>query len=556
MKLHVVLAILLGLVHLNVNYAQNHQMVIDSLQKALDHTEHPPDRFHLLLDLSDAYGYQKPEEAESFARQALALARQSEDPEGEARALNQLGLGRIWRSQYKEALQPLLKALSIAETRRDSHQLANIQNNMGIVFYSLGNAEKALRHYRNALDLNRALARKSEVANVLVNIGVILAQHGALDSALVYYHQALAEFIALPANTGLGTVYNNIARIHDRRGEYSQSQFYYRKALQLYRQENNILYEANALNNLGRVLFELDSLPQAIAALQDGLSKAGSQKALTEQTEAYRYLAQVYERMGQPRAALHALQMHLQLSDSLREQSRQAEVLDMHSHYEQEKKARRMERELDGERNKRLAWTLGTMGLLMGLLSLAGYSWMRARKNRLKNALFEAEQRQHEAEREKDRLRAAQLQDELRFKSQELATVAMSNLHKNDLLKALKKELGELKAPTHGKEFDKQIRKLLRLIENGMSQEEDLNNFKLHFENVHPGFFDRLLQKNPKLTGRDLRVCAYLRLNLSTKEIATLLNFTTRGVETMRYRLRKKLDLPTETDLNTWMMQL
>ena len=76
----------------------------------------------------------------------------------------------------------------------------------------------------------------------------------------------------------------------------------------------------------------------------------------------------------------------------------------------------------------------------------------------------------------------------------------------------------------------------------------------LHFNEVHRGFFDRLKRMYPSLTPKDLKLCAYLKMNLSTKEIATLTNVSIRGVEASRYRLRKKLELDSEINLNEFVM--
>lgn len=84
--------------------------------------------------------------------------------------------------------------------------------------------------------------------------------------------------------------------------------------------------------------------------------------------------------------------------------------------------------------------------------------------------------------------------------------------------------------------------------------ENDWEQFVYHFDQVHSGFFQRLRQQYPELTPRDHRLCAYLRMNLSTKDIAPLLNISVRGVEISRYRLRKKLGLTGDDNLGEFMM--
>jgi FixJ family two-component response regulator len=85
--------------------------------------------------------------------------------------------------------------------------------------------------------------------------------------------------------------------------------------------------------------------------------------------------------------------------------------------------------------------------------------------------------------------------------------------------------------------------------------DEDWEQFSQYFDQVHEDFLKRLREAYPQLTPKDQRLCTYLKMNLSTKEIAPLLNISVRGVEISRYRLRKKMELPTEINLNEFMMK-
>ena len=81
-------------------------------------------------------------------------------------------------------------------------------------------------------------------------------------------------------------------------------------------------------------------------------------------------------------------------------------------------------------------------------------------------------------------------------------------------------------------------------------------NFTKHFDKVHSDFVKRLKEVHPNLTGNELKLCTYLRMNLSTKEIAQLMNISVRGVEISRYRLRKKLGIASEVNLFDYLLTL
>ena len=166
------------------------------------------------------------------------------------------------------------------------------------------------------------------------------------------------------------------------------------------------------------------------------------------------------------------------------------------------------------------------------------------------------------AEQEIIKLKNAMLQTEIEkknldydLKKKELATVALKNTHKNEILLKVKERLIELESHIDQKSF-KQIKQLIKSIDAEMRLDQDWDLFKKHFEEVHGDFFKRLKQKYTDLTPKDLKLCAYLRINLATKEIAPLMNISVRGVEIGRYRLRKKLGIDSDKNLFDFMLQI
>ena len=102
----------------------------------------------------------------------------------------------------------------------------------------------------------------------------------------------------------------------------------------------------------------------------------------------------------------------------------------------------------------------------------------------------------------------------------------------------------------------KLYKRLHGLMEEALEDKEDWQLFEAYFKNAHQAFWERLQGKFPDLTSGDLRICCLLRMNLSTKEIASLLNISVRAVEIRRYRLRKKLELSAEMNLVDFLLRL
>lgn len=151
--------------------------------------------------------------------------------------------------------------------------------------------------------------------------------------------------------------------------------------------------------------------------------------------------------------------------------------------------------------------------------------------------------------------RNEKLEQDILNKSAELANSTVNLVQKNRILLEIKQQVGTIKADLDDKTLNEQYNKLLRLIDNNLSTQHDEHLFGANFNIVHEEFFKKLLEKHPGLMPSDLKLAAYLRMNLSSKEIAQLLNITSRGVEIKRYRLRKRLNLANDQNLNEFMMK-
>lgn len=158
------------------------------------------------------------------------------------------------------------------------------------------------------------------------------------------------------------------------------------------------------------------------------------------------------------------------------------------------------------------------------------------------------------SEKEIIKLKNDKLQTEIEHKSSQLASNTMAIMRKNNLLSSIKEELEKQKKELGDKLPNRYFNQINKLIESGIEDEHEWEVFEQLYDQTHGDFFKRLKEAYPNLTPSDLRLCAYLRMNLASKEIAPLLNISVRGVEERRYRLRKRLNLTTNTNLNELIM--
>jgi ligand-binding sensor domain-containing protein/DNA-binding CsgD family transcriptional regulator len=153
-------------------------------------------------------------------------------------------------------------------------------------------------------------------------------------------------------------------------------------------------------------------------------------------------------------------------------------------------------------------------------------------------------------------LKNENFETQIQFKNKELASTTMHLVQKVEMIKTLQGELNKITNSDKGiNDLKRDISKLIRMLNADEQLDNEWEQFAYHFDEVHSNFLKRISEEYPQLKPNDHRLCAYLRMNLSTKEIAHLLNLSVRGVEASRYRLRKKIGLDTEENLTEFMMR-
>jgi DNA-binding CsgD family transcriptional regulator len=138
---------------------------------------------------------------------------------------------------------------------------------------------------------------------------------------------------------------------------------------------------------------------------------------------------------------------------------------------------------------------------------------------------------------------------EINFKNSELATSAMHLVKKGELITKIKGDLSQVIKAAENPQSAGDLKKMIKTLSEEDNMDKEWEQFAKHFDKVHSDFLAELKLKHPTITPNELKLSAYLRMNLSTKEIAQLMNISVRGVEISRYRLRKKLQIPTEKSL-------
>ncbi|MCB0689046.1 MAG: hypothetical protein KDC53_21055 [Saprospiraceae bacterium] len=204
------------------------------------------------------------------------------------------------------------------------------------------------------------------------------------------------------------------------------------------------------------------------------------------------------------------------------------------------------------------SWHQTTLARILFAAVVAAFVWVlvlyydKQSKVNIRRLLIAKER---EINRQRLELQNELLEREVKHKSQELANSTMNIIQKNKVLSTIKDQISEIRRQLGHQFPDKQYHQLIRMVQQHLSNQDDWKVFEMNFNDVHDNFFKMLKQDYPDLTAGDLKLAAYLKMNLSTKEIAPLLNISIRGVENKRYRLRQKMGLQTDENILDILLQ-
>ncbi|MFK7980747.1 MAG: triple tyrosine motif-containing protein, partial [Saprospiraceae bacterium] len=221
-------------------------------------------------------------------------------------------------------------------------------------------------------------------------------------------------------------------------------------------------------------------------------------------------------------------------------------------------------------------WYASTLAIitysLLGLVALLGLIFVPKNRFQRELAVMESEkanlasqqaikEKEHQErviqnEQKINALKHENLETEVAHKNKELALTTMHLVQRNELILKLQEPLTQILRKTTNKTAITEIKRINKLLKENAKMEDAWSQFANHFDQVHVDFLQRIRAQYPQLTANDRKLCAYLRMNLTTKEIAPLMSISIRGVEVGRYRLRKKIGLDSTVNLTEFMLSI
>ena len=519
---------------------------VDSTQHSLDAMPDDTVKVNMLINLSENAAWSDVRSAERYATQALKLSEKLKFEKG--LAYSKFRLSEVFiDSDYKITEDLILESLEHAMAIRDSLLIARIYNAIGSLKDNLRENEDALEYYKKSLTI--FLKKKNDsLASAVYNNLAIIYQNMGNDSLSEAYYLIAADINKRSGNDlWLAINYLNIGYNLITNRKLEKGKRYMDQSMELVKKNNFRRVLPYLYNNYSYYYFLLNDFQMSISFAQDAAAESKEQSNLLQERLALTHLKNAYMAINDLSQAIDYADQISNVSDSINKYNKLKEIdlLEMRHEFERERKQQALERELlraEIQRNK-LTLILIIVGSGLGIIIVLFLYFLQHNRFRRKTL----EQKAILLEKEK-------LEQQLEFKNKELTTNVMYLLKKNEFISSIS---SQLKTAKQDEKDDKKtvIDKIILALDRSIS-EDNWTDFEVRFQEVHVGFYNKLNNQFPDLTPNELRLCAFLRLNMTTKEIAGITYQSPESLKIARYRLRKKLGLERDENLVAFLTKI
>lgn len=435
-------------------------------------------------------------------------------------------------------------------------QKASVCNNIGNIYFKQGDYDKAKRYWDSAIVLNVKLDNAIELANNYNNLSGLYYVQGDYPKTLAVLSQALAQLNGEDNPEVYHWLWMNMAIVYHKMGSESIAMEMMRPVIAYQRKNHRDLDLVSSYQFMADVCaakYPDSVFPYLQEALNLSRGLANRQAEIAVLKDMYSW----YYRHGRYRDACLAMDRRVLLQDSLDLQDNRLRMANMEAAYEmtrqqQQKELHQKEREIHYLRVQRQRIYLWSgIGVLLAVLAVFVYNYLLQRRLRKRDRDLSLRQQELYAhEKRAMESREKELQDSLEIRNKELTSKVLHLVKNNEYIIDINRELQQLLLEINPKDTAKKahIREMLLKLRD-QSNEGTYTEFKYYFEQVHQSFYENVQKAYPMLTYRDLRLCSFLRLGLSTKEIAAITFKEVRSVESARNRLRHKMGLNPDVSL-------
>ncbi|ANQ51533.2 tetratricopeptide repeat protein [Flammeovirga sp. MY04] len=530
---------------------------LDQLHRELSLSVDTEKRIVILKKLAEEYMNHDLDVALDYINEGIVLCEEETNSLIKAEFHHLLGNVYLSKGFLINARENYHIAQQIFKNNNAQNQLVKTRINLAILYQK---EEK----FKKAEELNFKIIKELEeneeigykyLPTIYLNLGSIYDNKQDPENALQSYYTCLKYCKDSTFNKIRGRALHNIGNQYIKIGRLKDARYSIEEALKLKKEiddQNGIVTSLNILGNIYRLDQNFkEALPRYLEALE--IAEDLKSPLLLRYT--YNNLAVLHEEKGDHKTALQYFKEYKNQSDFILKE-------DFENHLEQYQKETQLQQEsIELQNEKELQQgAIIVLSILLILVFVIAFLILRFLRLKLQHEKVLVQQMRSEmeltqSEQETIKLKNEKLQNDISFRDRELTTNIMHLMQKYELINGVSEELMKLYDVVNN-DAKKVLRSIVFNLQSN-NQTDVWKELEIRFEQVNQEFYDKLNEHYPKLSSNEKKLCAYLYLNLSTKDISSITHQSTKSIEVARFRLRKKLNLTnTETDYQTFFREM
>ncbi len=464
-----------------------------------------------------------------------------------------LGNIHLAQNEYFEALKRYQECLDISVANGYDQLTPHLYNNMGELYLEIADYDDAGRNFQNAYNLFVQQDDEFSMAMCLSNLASIDKELGNTDEALAGFLEVIRLLSSMKSWTHIGAAYNGISEIHMALGDYEEAQEFLNLALNI--TENNTgnfegpssIYKSKIYTTAARLAFHNGDFDNSIDYARKSLSLSYENVYKQSILDNARIMSEIFEERQERDSLLKYYKIIIQYTAETQREENIKNVIQlrMETAFDellQEKELAEIKKDAAHRQREMMYMGIMAFSILLAIILVLLYRNQKAKTDR---AILRKENLE---------LERTQLNQDLVYKNKELVTNMMYLLEKNEFITNIAKKLSEAK-----EDFNKTNQGVVQQLVNELklnSSKTIWEEFEVRFKEVHVDFYDALSTRHADLTPNEIRICAFLRLNMSTKEISSITYQSVKSLNMARFRLRKKMDIDRDENLIVYLSQI
>lgn len=491
------------------------------------------------IQLSQQFRFDHIDSSLIYAKKAYNLSIKTGYKEAESAYI--LGVAYSMFNEFVKATQYFTASYQQAEKSGNSRLIYIVLNAIATNYAQLDEFEKALAYFKRCNEL----CPEEDNFNALLNIGQAYIFLKEFDEAELYLRQALEKGIKNALPEQIVSSLNVLGKLYYDKKDYNKSFEYYSRGFKLSDSVNQYQY-IRSMGGIAQCYAKTGRTEEAIRINLTIDSLAGVLQFKEEQQAACYELSELYESKGAFKQALHYFKKFRELENEIYQKDKANQINFLNIEFETRQKEMQISslQKMAGLR-KMLNFVFIISGCLITLVLC-----VLLKNKQQKNKILALEREQLKQDELRAQLEKQRLIIELHEKNRELLAHVLQINQQKEALTEVHAEISKICSNNNIPDGHDSINKLSIELQKKIDVCDDWKQVKLHFEKVHPGFFTSLKDLCPGLTLYELKLLAYTKLKFDIKEISRLLNINPASVHIARSRLKKKLNLPKETNLD------